>query len=297
MCIAGYLSDFSLAEICHLIETGKQTGLLTLRACLPTQTSSAAVRYIWVYQGRLVAVTHQLDQQGLVSLIAQRQWINQPRFAQLVQTCPTHQPLGSYLKHKGALQAKQLKWLFQVQVLQSMRTLFQLQDAQFEFNSTVKIPMREMTGLSIPATEATLIGLREAQRVLTAKSHLQHRASLKNSDVLAAQLPHPNQGLISTITHHPQYRLNALEWQVWEYTNGTVSLKAIARDLKLPIKQVQQIAFRLIAVGLVKEVPLWDNSPSPSSMDRLPAQLRQEAERRNVPHLFLDNFGEFLGNI
>ncbi|AFZ21215.1 DUF4388 domain-containing protein [Allocoleopsis franciscana] len=297
MCIAGYLSDFSLAQICHLIETGKQTGLLTLRACLPTQASSAAVRYIWVYQGRLVAVAHQLDQQGLVSLIAQRQWINQAIFAQLVQTCPTHQPLGSYLKHKGALQAKQLKWLFQVQVLQSMRTLFQLQDAQFEFNSTVKLPTREMTGLSIPAMEATLIGLREAQRVLTAKLPLQDRASLTNSDVLAAQLPHPNQGLISTITHHPHHRLNALEWQVWEYTNGTVSLKAIARDLKLPIKQVQQIAFRLVAVGLVKEVPLWVNSPSPSSMDRLPTQLRQEAERRNVPHLFLDNFGEFLGNI
>lgn len=297
MCIAGSLSDFSLAEICHLIETGKQTGLLTLHACLPTQASSAAVHYIWVYQGNLVAVAHQLDQQGLVSLITQRQWINQPKFTQLIQTCPTHQPLGSYLKYKGALQAKQLKWLFQVQVLQSMRTLFQLQDAQFEFNSTVKLPTREMTGLSIPATEATLIGLREAQRVLTAKSHLQGKESLPNSDVLATQLPHPNQGLISTITHHPHHRLNALEWQVWEYTNGTVSLKAIARDLKVPIKQVQQIAFRLIAVGLVKAVPLWVDASSQSVIDKLPSQLREEAERRNVPHLFLDNFGEFLGNI
>lgn len=296
MCIAGYLSDFSLAQICHLIETGKQTGLLTLRACLPTQASSAAMQHIWVYQGNLVAVAHQLDQQGLVSLITQRQWINPSRFVQLVQTCPIHQPLGSYLKDKGALQAKQLKWLFKVQVLHSMRTLFQLQEAQFEFNSTVKIPTREMTGLRISATEATLIGLREAQRVLTKKSPLQDRESQQNSNLLVAQLPHPNQGLVSAMTHHPHHRLNALEWQVWEYTNGTVSLKAIARDLKLPIKQVQQIAFRLIAVGLVKEVPLWVNSPSPSMMDRLPSQLRQEAERRNVPHLFLDNFGEFLGN-
>lgn len=297
MCIAGYLSDFSLAQICHLIETGKQTGLLTLRVCLPTQASSAAVHYIWVYQGHLVAIAHQLNQQGLVSLITQCQWINQPRFAQFIQSCPTHQPLGSYLKNKGALQAQQLKWLFQVQVLQPMRTLFQLQNAQFEFNSTVKLPTREMTGLSIPATEATLIGLREAQRVLTAKSHLQGKESLPNSDVLAEQLPSPHQGLVSTNAHHPHHRLNALEWQVWEYTNGTVSLKAIARDLKLPIKQVQQIAFRLIAVGLVKAVPLLVDAPSPSVIDRLPSQLRQEAERRNVTHLFLDNFGEFLGNI
>lgn len=297
MCIAGYLSDFSLAEICHLIETGKQTGLLTLRACLPTQASSAAVHYIWVYQGHLVAVADQLDQQGLVSLITQRQWIYQPRLTQLIQTCPSHQPLGSYLKQKGALQTKQLKWLFQVQVLQSIRTFFQLQDAQFEFNSKVRIPTRELTGLSISATEATLIGLREAQRVLRAKSPLQGRASRHNSDVLVAQLPDPNQALVSTITHHPHHRLNALEWQVWEYTNGTVSLKAIARDLKLPIKQVQQIAFRLMAIGLIKSVPLLVDAPSPSVIDRLPAELRQEAERRNVTHLFLDNFGEFLGNI
>ncbi|HEY9834751.1 MAG TPA: DUF4388 domain-containing protein [Stenomitos sp.] len=297
MCIAGYLSDFSLAEICHLIETGKQTGLLTLRACLPTQASSAAVHYIWVYQGNLVAVAHQLDQQGLVSLITQRQWIHQPRLTQLIQTCPTHQPLGSYLKQQGALQVKQLKWLFQVQVLPSICTFFQLQDAQFEFNSKVKIPTRELTGLSISATEATLIGLREAQRVLRAKSPLQGRASRQNSDVLVAQLPNPNQALVSTITHHPHHRLNALEWQVWEYTNGTVSLKAIARELKLPIKQVQQIAFRLMAIGLIKAVPLLVDAPSPSVINRLPAELRQEAERRNVTHLFLDNFGEFLGNI
>lgn len=296
MCIAGYLSDFSLPEICQLIEKGKQTGLLTLHACLQTQASPAGVHYIWVYQGRIVAVANRLNYQGLVSLIAQSRWIEERTFAQLVQSCPANQPLGSYLKKNGALQTKQLKWLFKVQVLQSIRTLFQLKDARFEFNSNVSIPTLEMTGLSIPATEATLMGLREAQRSPTAKQNLKDRESLPNRDALSDKLPALNRGLVSTISHQPDCQLNALEWQVWEYTNGTVSLKAIANQLRLPLKRVQQIAFRLIAVGLVEEVSLLVDTPSTQAIETLPAQLLQEAKRRNVSYSFLQNFMEFLDN-
>jgi len=280
MCIASYLSNFSLPEICHLLDKGKQTGLLTVRSCHRTQASTAGVYYIWVYQGRLVAVANRLNHQGLVSLIAQRRWLGQSIFAQLVESCPTHQPLGSFLKKKGALQTKQLKWLFQIQVLQSMCTLFQLKDAQFEFNSTVQIPTREMTGLSISATEATLIGLR----------------FLKNWEALDDKLPDPNEGLVSTNSTDSQCRLNALEWRVWEYTNGTVSLKAVAKQLRLPLKQVQQIAFRLIAIGLVEEIPLLVDPATTQAINTLPAQLLQEAERRNVSYSFLQNFEEFLGS-
>lgn len=266
MCIAGYLSEFSLAKICQLLEKGKQTGLLTLRPCLQTQASFAGVHYIWLYQGRIVTVANRLDYQGLVSLIAQRRWIDQRIFAQLLQSCPLHQPLGSYLKKKDALQTNHLKWLFKVQVLQSMCTLFQLKDAQFEFHANVPIPTREMTGLSLSPTEATLMGLR----------------LLKNWEALADKLPNPKQGLLSTSSSYPDYWLNALEWQVWEYTNGKVSLKVIASQLRLPFKQVQQIAFRLIAVGLVKQVPVLVDTTSPQANDTLPAQLLQEAEKRNL---------------
>lgn len=280
MCIAGYLSDFSLPKICQLIEKGKQTGLLTLRACPQTQASAVAVHYIWIYQGRIVAVANQLDSQGLVSLIAQRQGFGEPLFSQLVQSCPSHQPLGSYLKQKKVLQAKQLKCLFQVQVLQAIQTLFQLKNAQYEFNSNAPIPTREMTGLSISATDATLMGLR----------------SLKNWEALSDQLPDPRRGLVSTISRPPNGQLNGLEWQVWEYTNGTVSLKAIARQLKLPLTQVQQIAFRLKAVGFVEEAPLLVDTPSTEAINTLPAKLLQEAERRKVRYSFLQNFVEFLGS-
>lgn len=291
MCIAGYLSDFSLPEIYQLIEKGKQTGLLTIRSCLPSQASST-VFYMWVYQGRIVAAANQLDQKGLVALIAQRGWIDDHISAQLIQSCPIAQPLGSYLKQKNVLQSKQLKWLFQVQILQSMHTLFQLKDAHYEFNANASIPTREMTGLSISATEAILIMLREAHLSRSPKS----KDSLQNWHAFAEQLPDANRGLISTLSHQPHCRLNALEWRIWEYTNGTVSLKAIAKQLRLPLKQVQQIAFRLIAAGLVEEITLLVDTASMNASDTLPAQLLQEAERRNISHLLWQNLEEFLGS-
>jgi hypothetical protein len=88
--------------------------------------------------------------------------------------------------------------------------------------------------------------------------------------------------------------LNAQEWQVWEYTNGTVALKAIAQQLMLPVEKVQQIAFRLIATGLAEEVPLVDNTPATQGVGSLSEQLLEEAERQNVSQSFMQNLVDFL---
>jgi hypothetical protein len=278
MCITGYLTDFYLPEIFQLIEKGNQTGLLTLRPCLQTQATSVDAYYIWVYQGRIVAIANQLDHQCLVSLIAQRQWIGDRIFNQLAYSCPLAQPLGLYLTKKGALQAEQLKWLFQVQVLQPIYTLFQLNEAHYEFDSNLQVPTREMTGLSIPATLATLLGLRK----------------LQNWDALAEKLPDPNGRLISTISGQLHCRLNALEWQVWEYSNGTVSLEALAKQLKLPVEQVQQIAYRLIAVGLAEQASLSVGTPSTQVVESLTVPLFPKTEKPNVSQSFLQNLVGFL---
>ncbi|HEY9652891.1 MAG TPA: DUF4388 domain-containing protein [Coleofasciculaceae cyanobacterium] len=280
MCITGSLEDFSLPDIYKLIEEGSQTGLLTVRPCIGSPLSSTSTYYIWFYQGRIVTVANRLNQQGLVSLLAQHQGLENRRLAQLIQSCPLNQPLGTYLKKQGVLDSPQLKSLFQMQVLQPMSTLFQLKEAVFEFNSNVSLPMQEMTGLSLIATEVTLIALR----------------ALKNWDALADQLPNPNAGVISTISSHPQRRLNGLEWQVWEYTDGSVSLKEIAKQLRISVKQVQQIVFRLISVGLVEEVPFWGNSLSSPAQETLPEQLLELLEKEYISYSFLEDLAGFLDN-
>jgi hypothetical protein len=278
MCIRGSLTEFSLPEICQLIEKGNRTGLLTIHSPVQTEASSTGFFYIWVYRGRIVAAANRLDQKGLVRCIAQQEWIEKPVLAQLLQKYPNHQPLGLYLKEQGVLQFQHLKALFKVQVLQSILTLLQLKDGQFQFDSKVSISPNEMTGLSISATQASLIGLR----------------ALKNWEALAEQLPHPEVGLVSTISAHPQCQLNSREWQVWEYTNGTVSLKSIAKQLRIPVKQVQKIAYRLIAIDVVKAVTLFADSSVTQANDSLSAQLLQEAEKQYLNHAFLPHFWGFM---
>ena len=276
MCVTGYLSDFSLPEIFQFIEKGRKTGLLTLRALSNSQAKTGKY-YIWMHQGRIVAAANRLDHQGLVSLLDGRQWISDRVFDKVVHwCCPIDQPLGLYLKNQGVLQAAQLKRLFQIQVLQQVCALFQLKDAEFEFEQNVQIPSREMTGLSVPATEATLVGLRV----------------LKNWNALADKLPDPNGGLVSTMIGKSQYRLDSLEWQVWEYTKGTLSLNAIAEQLRLPVEKVQQVAFRLVTVGLAEEVLLI--RPPATQVDQLPAQFIDEAQKQTVSLSFMQNLVGFL---
>ena len=187
MSLTGSLTDFSLPEIFQFIEKGHKTGLLTLRPLPKDEENQKSVHYIWVYQGRIVAAANRLDHKGLVSLIAQRQWVSDRVVAKLAQLCPTDKPLGLCLKNQGVLQAAQIKRLFQIQVLQQVCALFQLTEAEFKFDPKVRIPTREMTGLSVPATEAALVALRV----------------LRNWDALADKLPDVNGGLVSIIAANP----------------------------------------------------------------------------------------------
>lgn len=281
MSITGYLTDFSLPEIFEFIAKGKKTGLLKLWTLSESPRMPVRRYYIWMYNGRIVAAANRLDDQGLVSLIEQQQWMSDRVLDKLVNwCCPYDEPLGCFLKNHGVLKAAQLKKLFIFQVLQPLSYWFKLQNGLFKFQENMPIPRREMTGFSISTTEATLRGLR----------------TLKNWDALASQLPDPNAGLVSIIAGQPRYRLNHLEWQVWEYTKGTVSLWAIAQQLRLPVESVQQIAFRLIAVGLAQEVPLLiDHIPTPE-IESLSAELIAEVKMQKVSQSFMHNLIGFLRN-
>lgn len=152
MSTTGLLRDFPLAEMFQFIDKGHKTGVLRLRALSEFPATMPPVYYIWVYKGHIVAAANRLDQQGLISLIKQRHWVSNQVVTKLFQFYPQDQPLGLCLKNQGVLQTEQLKYLFQVQVLQQVCAFFQLKDGQFKFDQNVPIPMREMTGLSVPAT-------------------------------------------------------------------------------------------------------------------------------------------------
>jgi hypothetical protein len=250
----GFLTDFSIPEIFQFIEKGRKSGLLAFNALPTPQSTLRPVHYIWANQGYVVAAANRLDHQGLITLIKQHHCqqtlgnLQEDSFCELRPVsltrafdklvrwcCPPHEPLGKSLKHQGILEDYQLKELFNMQVSQQVCSAFQLKEGLFQFNQNASIPMREMTGLSVPATEAMLIGLRV----------------LGSWNNLIEQLPDPNQGLIGIMTNQPLYSLDDLEFQVWKCANQTTSLQEIAQKLNLPVNQVLQVAFRLAAAGLV----------------------------------------------
>ncbi|ELS33569.1 MULTISPECIES: DUF4388 domain-containing protein [Pseudanabaena] len=240
MAITGSLSEFSLPEIFQFLDQGQKTGILTIRDPQNTQTGKPFLRHIWLQNGRVVAAGDRLDNRGLVRLIEQRGWLNPSQKDDLERLLEENVLLGLNLKSLGILQPDQLKLLFSVQVLRQVCALFQVESGQFRFDANVSLPKAEMTGLSLPATETTLMGLR----------------SLKDWRILQSKLPEPNSTLFNIVpAGRSQLRLDVNETQLWSLADGSNNLRGIAQRLNLPLAKVQQIAFRLIVVGLVEEVP------------------------------------------
>jgi len=234
-----FLADLYIPEIFQFIEKGQKTGLLSFSTLPVPQAVPKSVHYIWVSQGHVVAAANQLNNEYLVSLIEQqgwKQWMSKRAFDKLVNwCCPLDEPLGKSLKRQGALQNSQLEQLFNLQVSHHVSAVLQLKDGLFHFDQDAPIPTREMTGLSVPATAAILMGLRV----------------LPSWDALADKLPAPDEGLVSIIPSQLYYRLEDLEFQVWKYASRTISIQELAQLLSLPLVKIQQIAFRLSTVGLV----------------------------------------------
>lgn len=284
MTFSGYLKDFSLPEIFQFLEQGQKKGLLSIRALPAAQNQEVKVHYIWLLQGRIVAAADRLDGKGLISMIMQRRWVSEQVSSKISLICPDNTPMGLCLKSQGLLQAEQLTLLFRTQVLGQVSALFQLRDGQYEFDPKASLPLTEITGLSMPATEVTLMGLR----------------ALRDWTALAEKLPEPTSGLSSTIAGKPQLRLDSLEWQVWEFVNGTVSLREIAKQLGLSVEKVQQIAFRLILINLAEEVPMIAAAltcavvESTPVADSLPELAAGSSSQTSVSHSFLQNLVGFL---
>ena len=273
MAITSSLSEFSLPELFQFLDQGSKTGLLTLRFQLePSQ--EARVRHALIHQGRIVAVTKRLDQQCLLAMICKRGWISPDVIREQVNRCPANIPIGLYLKTQGFLQPEQLRLLFHAQVLQPVCGLFRLKDARFKFDSKATLPTTEMTGLSLSATEATLMGLRV----------------LRDWRSLTDKLPEPTSALSRVVIGKRHLRLDSLEGRLWQLANGSVPLTTIASQFKQPIETIQQTAFRLISVGLVAEVPMIVPSRNRASGDDMLEQVGVTVETSK------DHNGQALSN-
>ncbi|MEO1432845.1 MAG: DUF4388 domain-containing protein [Cyanobacteria bacterium J06632_19] len=240
MSLSSSFTDFSLAELFQLIEQGRKSGCLSV-CTLPdinSPESRAKYFYIWFRSGRIVAAANRLSGRGLVSKIAQRSWAEPEVIETIYSNASKATPLGLQFKTQDILSAEQLNLLFASQ-LQQVRQLFEIQKGVFKLDCKAVLPMSEMTGLSLRATEVTLMALRV----------------LKNWKVLEDALPNIESGIKNISKNQPQIRLNSFEWRLWEFASGDISIQDIAIQLNEPTIKIQQTAFRLMLVGLIEEVP------------------------------------------
>ncbi|GAA6619457.1 DUF4388 domain-containing protein [Scytonema sp. NUACC26] len=288
MSLSSSFTDFSLAELFQLIDQGRKSGCLTVCTLpdLQSPMSKSQYFYIWFRQGKVVGAAHHLHGQELISKMVKRGWVNLKVLEKVCNEAPTASPLGLLLKTKSLLTAEQLNLLFANQ-LQQVRDLFEIQQGVFKLDSKAALPLEEMTGLSLRATEVTLMALR----------------ALKNWKALVDVLPSPSSAVKSISHAKPQIRLHACEWQVWEFANGSVSLDAIATLIDRPVALVQQATFRLMLAGLVEEAPIA-KSTSDLNVDslnldvisdpELKYQKSKESEVLKISTSFLQNLVGFL---
>lgn len=235
--LAGYLSEYSLAEVFRQIQIDDLTGMLKIE----TEKDSVAVpsvsHYIWFKSGRLVAMAKNRDLTSLLLMLEQRRWISTAEIHKILsETQELEHSLGEHLKSQGILTAEQLQVIFHAQVLQPVCSLFKLQKARFVFSAKTKLAKAEMTGLSVSANEASLLGLRV----------------LRDWFQFADKLPQPEHSL-KRIGAPPSYKLDMQELQLWESANGKQSIAEIAARFGIELDSALKIAFRLKMVGLVEE--------------------------------------------
>lgn len=244
MSLTGYLSEYSLVEIFNFVQEGNKTGLLAIDPdrCLSRSLDNSY--YISFQFGRIVAVSngHGLQDRGLLRTIEQRRWLSLEQITGLsFHASKLQQPLGTYLKSCNLLDAEQLKLLFDAQVTANICKLFGEQHhGRFQFDPQAPLIYTEMTGISLTAKEVSLLALR----------------MLRDWSGFSAKLPAPESALQRLSATIPDLRLDAQESKVWNFALGDISIAQIAERLMLGIDRVQQIGFRLSAIGLVDEVSI-----------------------------------------
>jgi Domain of unknown function (DUF4388) len=242
MSLAGYLSEYSLAEIFNFVQEGNKTGLLSIEPdrCLSRSLDNSY--YISFQTGRIMSVSngHGLEYRGLLKMMEQRRWLSPEQVTGLsINAHKLGQPLGTYLKSCNAIDSSQLRLLFDAQVTASICKLFgEIHHGRFEFDPQAELVYAEMTGLSLTAQEIALLGLR----------------MLKDWSSLTTKLPAPESALQRLAAQPPDLRLDTQESNVWKLALGEMSIASIAAQLGLEIDRVQQIGFRLSSIGLVQEI-------------------------------------------
>ena len=99
--------------------------------------------------------------------------------------------------------------------------------------------MKEMTGRQKRSAELSIEAMRD----------------ISNWQRFEEDLPTAISGL-RRLTDEHQMQLVSLEEKVWNYADGNVALKTIAKETSTSLEEIQRIALSMILAGILEEVPV-----------------------------------------
>ncbi|ABD00968.1 hypothetical protein SYN63AY4M2_07315 [Synechococcus sp. 63AY4M2] len=228
MAIVGDLQEFSLPDLLQLIEKGSKTGQLSVWA-------PNGIYKIWFYQGRVIAALPPEEEHRLEGLLARSGLVSERVVEKLASFCGPEEPLGRCLQRQGLISPVALAKLFRHQLQVGLYSLFALEAGQFSFLPSVRLPYREMTGLSKGASAVVLEALQQ----------------LKLDQRPEESLPQPDSYFWRTSSELPLYRLSPLEWGVLEGVSPSRNLAELARALGADLLEVRYACARLAKLGLI----------------------------------------------
>ncbi|MFS8814199.1 DUF4388 domain-containing protein [Synechococcus sp. R60.4] len=228
MAIVGDLREFSLPDLLQLVERGSKTGQLSVWA-------PNGIYKIWFYQGRVIAALPPEEEHRLEGLLARSGLVSERVVEKLASFCGPEEPLGRCLQRQGLISPVALAKLFRHQLQVGLYSLFALEAGQFSFLPSVRLPYREMTGLSKGASAVVLEALQQ----------------LKLDQRPEESLPQPDSYFWRTSSELPLYRLSPLEWGVLEGVSPSRNLAELARALGADLLEVRYACARLAKLGLI----------------------------------------------
>ena len=183
----------------------------------------------------MIAALPPEEEHRLEGLLARSGLVSERVVEKLASFCGPEEPLGRCLQRQGLISPVALAKLFRHQLQVGLYSLFALEAGQFSFLPSVRLPYREMTGLSKGASAVVLEALQQ----------------LKLDQRPEESLPQPDSYFWRTSSELPLYRLSPLEWGVLEGVSPSRNLAELARALGADLLEVRYACARLAKLGLI----------------------------------------------
>jgi len=160
MQLIGAFNEFSWHDLLDLIGDRQLTGWLCIEVCAEN-TARRQQHQVWFKNGCIVSATQSSRRTNSLLWLMQHQgWMNYNIGQKLAQQRPEQKSLGRYLREQGALEDRQLHKLFNLQITPVLKAISQLEDAQFQLNTSLPLPLEQMTGLNLTAYDAQILARR-----------------------------------------------------------------------------------------------------------------------------------------